>query len=127
MQDSLSLSLNEILGISDQLSINLNSTDKHFSNENSVGDSYYYSFPIGHLLNTISYRKTGYEQLAPAGNGNYELNGKTKTYEYSLKYKLFHNQKKSITVGSSIIYTKSKNFIENSLIETSSYNLQMLV
>ena len=123
VQGSFSLSLDDMLGISDQLSINLNSTDKHFSDENSVGDSYYYSFPIGHFLNTISYRKTSYEQLIPAGITNYESNGHTKTYEYNLKYKLFDNQNNSLTVGSGIVHTKSENFIENSLIETSTYNL----
>ena len=78
VQGSFSLSLDDMFGINDQLSINLNSTDKHFSDESSVGDSYYYSFPIGHFLNTISYRKTSYEQLIPAGISNYESNGNTK-------------------------------------------------
>ena len=123
VQGNFSLNIDDILGINDQFSVNLNSTDKHFKNENSVGDSYYYSFPIGHFLNTISYRKTGYEQLIPAGISNYESNGHTKTYEYNLKYKLFHNQNNSLTIGSGIVHTKSENFIENSLIETSTYNL----
>lgn len=123
IQGSFSLNFDDMLGIGDQLSINLNSTDNHFSDENSVGDSYYYSFPIGHFLNTVSYRKTGYEQLIPTGITNYKSNGHTKTYEYSLKYKLFHNQNNSLTLGSGIVHTKSENFIESALIETSTYNL----
>lgn len=123
IQGNFLLSLDDMLRIGDQLSININSTNKHFSDENSKGDTYYYSFPIGHVLNTISYRKTSYEQLVPTGIINYQSGGRTQTYKYNLKYKLFHNQNHSLSIASSIVHSKSENFIADSLIETSSYNL----
>ena len=90
-QGSLALNVDNPLGINDQFVVNLNSTDKHFQNENSIGDGYEYSFPIGDLLTTLSYRKSSYEQYVYGGINQYNSNGDTKTYTLALNYKLFHN------------------------------------
>lgn len=126
IQNSLSLSRDDILGIDDQLSITLNGTDKEFKDENSIGDSFSYAFPIGHFLNTLSYKKTSYKEFIPAGTSAYKSNGLTKTYEYNLNFELFHNQENSFTLGSSIIHTKNENFIEGTLIQASSYSLSSI-
>jgi hemolysin activation/secretion protein len=123
LQGSLALNLDNLLGINDQLGIVLNGTDKEFSDENSKGNSLSFSFPLGRILNDFSYSKTSYQQLEPASITNYKLNGDTKTFRYNLSYKLYHNQTNSIKVGTSISHSKNRNFIESTLIQTSSYSL----
>ena len=126
VQGNLSLGVDDIIGLNDQFKVNLNSTDKHFKDENSVGDSFSYSFAIGHVVNTFSLKETSYEQLISGGLAKYKTDGKTKTYEYSLKYRLFHNLNNSFDLGTTISHSKSKNYIEDTLIETSSYELSDL-
>lgn len=122
-QGSLSLNYDNPLDINDQISINLNSTDKHFQNENSTGDSYEYSVPYKNLLATIGYRQSSYRQLIHGGINEYESNGHTKTYTFSLQYQLFHDQFNRISMGSSVSQYKTENYLSDSLIETASYDL----
>jgi len=125
-QGSLALNVDNPLGINDQFVVNLNSTDKHFQNENSIGDGYEYSFPIGRLLTTLSYRKSTYEQYVYGGINQYASNGDTKTYTLSLNYKLFHNESHRITIGSSVSQYQTKNYLSKTLIETASYDLSKM-
>ncbi|NCD11408.1 MAG: ShlB/FhaC/HecB family hemolysin secretion/activation protein [Epsilonproteobacteria bacterium] len=122
-QGTLSLNLDNPLGINDQFAINLNSTDQHFHNENSIGDGYEYSFPIERLLATLSYRKSHYAQYIYGGINRYESKGNTKTYTLALNYKLFHNEVHRISIGSSLSHYETKNYLSDALIETSSYEL----
>ncbi|MDD3463632.1 MAG: ShlB/FhaC/HecB family hemolysin secretion/activation protein [Sulfurospirillaceae bacterium] len=122
-QGNLGLNIDNPLGINDQFAINLNSTDKHFKNENSIGDSYEYSFPIENLLTTLSYRKSNYEQLVKGGISTYPANGNTKTYTLNLNYKLYHNQNNRIHIGTFVSKYRSENYLSHSLIETASYDL----
>lgn len=122
-QGSLALNVDNPLGINDQFVVNLNSTDKHFQNENSIGDGYEYSFPIGGLLTTLSYRKSSYAQYVYGGINQYDSNGDTKTYTLALNYKLFHNESHRVNIGSSVSQYQTKNYLSESLIETASYDL----
>lgn len=122
-QGTLGLNIDNPLGINDQFAINLNSTDKHFQNENSIGDGYEYSFPIGRLLTTLSYRKSNYEQLVAGGISNYKSDGNTKTYTATLNYKLYHDQNNRVSVGTFVSQYQSKNYMSDALIQTSSYDL----
>lgn len=122
-QGSLALNVDNPLGINDQFVVNLNSTDKHFQNENSIGDGYEYSFPIGDLLTTLSYRKSSYEQYVYGGINQYNSNGDTKTYTLALNYKLFHNESHRVNIGSSVSQYQTKNYLSESLIEMASYDL----
>lgn len=122
-QGSLGINVDNPLGINDQFVINLNSTDKHFQNENSIGDGYEYSFPIGRLLTTLSYRKSNYEQYVNGGINRYVSNGDTKTYTLALNYQLFHNESHRVTVGTSLSQYQTKNYLSEALVETSSYDL----
>lgn len=122
-QGSLTLNIDNPLGINDQFSLNLNSTNQHFQNENSLGDGYQYSFPFGRLLTTLSYRKSSYKQFIYGGINQYTSEGNTQTHTLSLNYKLFHNVSHRVTLGSSLSRYQAKNYISNALIETSSYKL----
>jgi hemolysin activation/secretion protein len=124
VQANLTLNIDNLLGINDQLSINLNTTQKHTTNQNSKGYGYQYSFPLGGKFSTtFKYRKTTYEQLIPAGATDFKSTGLTNTYTLNLAYKIFHNQNNRVNAGVSITHFKSENFISDALIETSSYKI----
>lgn len=122
-QGSLALNYDNPLGINDQFSINLNSTNKHFQDENSIGDSYEYAIPLGRLLTTLSYRQSSYEQFVKGGINQYESNGHTKTYMLTLNYQLYHDTSNRVSIGSSVSQYQSENFLSQSLIESSTYDL----
>lgn len=124
IQGNMSLNLDNPLGINDQLSVYLNSTQKHTKKENSKGHSFVYSFPIGNrLLNTLSYKKTSYKQFIKVGITDYETKGNTDTATLNMKYKIFHNQQNRLNIGATVSRYDTKNYIVGSLIETSSYSL----
>lgn len=123
MQGSLELNVDDPLGLNDQFKINLNSTDKHFQNENSIGDSYEYSIPFERLLTTLSYRKSSYEQYVEGGVNRYSSNGHTKTYTLALNYKLFHNESHRVSVGTSVSQYQAQNYMSGTRIDSSSYDL----
>ena len=122
-QGSLELNVDDPFELNDQVKVNLNSTDKHFQNENSIGDSYEYSIPFERLLTTLSYRKSRYEQYVDGGVNRYVSNGETKTYTLALNYKLFHNESHKVSIGSSLSQYQTKNFISSALIQASTYDL----
>lgn len=123
-QGSLNLNLDNPLGINDQFGISFNTTNKHSKPENSKGNGFVYSFPLGNrLLNILSYRKSSYKQLLRVGITDFETKGYTDIANYNLKYKLFHNQNNRFNIGAFISRYDTENFIEDSQIETSSYAL----
>ncbi|WP_228254741.1 ShlB/FhaC/HecB family hemolysin secretion/activation protein [Halarcobacter bivalviorum] len=123
-QGNMNLNFDNPLGINDQFSIYLNSTQNHTKIENSKGNSFVYSFPIGsRLLNTISYKKSSYKQLLKVGITDYETKGYTDTSTFNMKYKLFHNRENRLNLGAFLSRYDTENYIENSQIETSSYSL----
>jgi hemolysin activation/secretion protein len=122
-QGNLTLNLDNPLGINDQFTLNLNSTEHHFKNENALGDGYQYSFPIGRLLTTLSYHKSHYKQFVYGGLNRYTSKGDTKTHTLSLRYNLFHNLSHKVTLGSSVSQYQTKNYISDALIDTASYTL----
>lgn len=122
-QGSLELNFDDPTGLNDQFKINLNSTNKHFQDENSIGDSYEYSIPFDRLLTTLSYRKSSYDQYVEGGINRLSSNGHTKTYTLGLNYKLFHNESHRVSIGSSVSQYQAQNYMSATRIDTSSYDL----
>ncbi len=118
-QISLRLNYDNLLDINDQITINLNSTDHHFQNENSKGNNFSYSVPIGSIVYSFSYTDSDYKQLVPSGTTNYQMDGHTKTYELSASRELFHNQIHTINVGAAVSSYDVESYLSNSLIDTS--------
>lgn len=122
-QFALNTNIENLLNINDIFSINYNTTDKHNTKNNSIGDSFTYSFPIGRLMYSFSYGESKYNQIIPTNLNEYHSSGKNKNYTMNLDYELFHNQHNKISLGYLINHYQSKNYLENNLIETSTYNL----
>ncbi len=122
-QIGLNVNIDNPLGFNDLFSINYNTTNKHNTQNNSIGDTYSYSFPIGRLLYTLSYSESKYKQIIPANFNEFDTKGKNKNYTLDLNYKLFHNQSNKLSLGYFVNHYSSKNYINEALIETSTYNL----
>jgi hemolysin activation/secretion protein len=124
LQGSIEFDIDNILSLNDQFSVFLNTTDKHVQTENSKGSGCQYLMPIGGKITTIlRYKKSTYKQLIHALINDYEAKGEISTYSFDLKYKLFHNQKNSVNIGTIISHERDKNYIDDTLIEVSSYNI----
>lgn len=120
---SLRLNYDNPLNINDQIIINLNSTDHHFQNENSKGNSISYSVPLGSTLFTLSYADSKYKQFVPSATSSYKSNGHTKTFDVSASRELFHNQAHTWNTGLFLSSYEVQSYLSDSLIETSSYRL----
>lgn len=122
-QLSLRLNYDNLFNINDQILLNLNSTDHHFQNENSKGNSIGYSLPIGTVIYTFSYTESDYKQLVPSGTSHYKTDGHTKTYDLSATKELYHNQANTFNIGAFISSYDVETYMSDSLMDTSSYRL----
>lgn len=122
-QLSLRLNYDNLFNLNDQITFNLNSTDHHFQNENSKGNSFSYSVPIGNIIYTFSYTDSDYKQLVPSGTTKYQMDGHTKAYELAASRELFHNQAHTLNLGASISSYDVESYLSDSLIDTSTYRL----
>jgi hemolysin activation/secretion protein len=122
-QISAKISYDNILDLNDQLVLNLNTTDHHFQNENSKGNTFSYSIPIGTVIYTLSYTDSNYKQQVPSGTARYPMDGNSKTYELSATKELFHNQSHTFNMSTSLSSYEVESYLSNSLIDTSSYRL----
>jgi len=120
------LNIDNPLGLNDQISTSLNSSQNHFKEENSKSDSLAYAVPFGRLLTTLRLKSSRYKQLIPAGIEKYTSDGETKNYEIDFNYKVFHNRQNRINTGISISQSRTKNHLANTLLEMSSYNLSKI-
>ena len=122
-QLGVNLNIDNILNINDLFTINYNTTDNHNTAENSIGDTYSYSFPIGRSLYSFQYSNSKYKQMLKAQLNEYKIIGKSQTYNIAVKYHWFHNQNHRFSNSIFINHYKTEKHIDNSLIETSTYNL----
>lgn len=122
-QLSLRLSYDNLFNLNDQISLNLNSTDHHFQNENSKGNNISYSLPLGTVIYTLSYTESDYKQQVPSGTSQYQTDGHTKTYELSASRELFHNQAHTFNMGLFVSSYDVETYMSDSLMDTSSYRL----
>lgn len=122
-QLSLRLNYDNLFNINDQISLNLNSTDHHFQNENSKGNSISYSLPIDTVIYTFSYTESDYKQLVPSGTTHYKTDGHTKTYDLSATKEIYHNQANTFNLGAFVTSYDVETYMSDSRIDISSYNL----
>lgn len=122
-QVSAKISYDNVLDLSDQIVLNLNTTDHHFQNENSIGNSISYSLPLGDIVYTLSYTDSDYKQRVPSGTTLYQMDGHTKTYELSAAKELFHNQFHTFNTTVSVSSYEVESYMSDNLIDTSTYRL----
>ncbi|MDR0666533.1 MAG: ShlB/FhaC/HecB family hemolysin secretion/activation protein [Campylobacteraceae bacterium] len=120
------LNIDNIADINDQLNIYLNFSDKYAKDENSKGNGYDYSFPIGKTTLSFSQRNNRFEQKVKSGASSFLSEGKTKIYTLDAQYKLYHDQKNRINISSSLSNHRTQNYFADIYLESSSYRLSKL-
>ncbi|MDR2080447.1 MAG: ShlB/FhaC/HecB family hemolysin secretion/activation protein [Campylobacteraceae bacterium] len=120
------INIDNIIGINDQANIFLNFSDKYTKDENSKGNGYDYSFPIGKTTLSFSQRNSKFEQNVKTGSSVFLSQGATKTYSFDAQYKLYHDQKNRINIGALISNYRTKNHFAYVYLDSSSYRLSKL-
>ncbi|MDR1285707.1 MAG: ShlB/FhaC/HecB family hemolysin secretion/activation protein [Campylobacteraceae bacterium] len=125
-QMSSRFNFDNIVGMNDQANVYFNFSDKYTKDENSKGNGYDYSFPIGKTTLSFSQRNNRFEQKVKTGNSVFLSQGNTKTYTFDTQYKLYHDQKNRINIGASISNYRTNNYFAHVYLESSSYRLSKL-
>ncbi|MDR1461334.1 MAG: ShlB/FhaC/HecB family hemolysin secretion/activation protein [Campylobacteraceae bacterium] len=120
------LNFDNVIGINDQANVFFNFSNRYFEDENSKGNGYDYSFPVGKTTITFSQRNNRFEQKVRSGNSVFLSQGATKTYTFDTQYKLYHDQKNRINIGASVANYKTRNYFGYIYLESSSYRLSKL-
>lgn len=111
------------LGVSDILSINLNTTDKHQEGRKSFGNSYTYSVPLGKWLWEAGFSRFTYDQTIYGLNNNYISHGESAVSSLQGIYKLFHNRSQNLEVSAQLAQKRNKSLIDGAQINSSTYDL----
>jgi hemolysin activation/secretion protein len=125
-QISGKLNIDNPVGINDQINILYNTSDKHYKDENSIGKSYEYSFPLGRTTLSLSQRNNRFKQNVRTGNNVFLSEGETRTYTFDTQYRIYHDQKHRLNTGVSISNYRTKNYFADAYLESSSYRLSKL-
>jgi hemolysin activation/secretion protein len=125
-QGALSLQWDNPLGLFDQLTIQTNSTVPHEKRLNTESQVLSYSIPFGRSLFTYSYSDSKYKQLVKVGTTELQSEGRSKSHDYSLDYRLFHDAKHRFDIGAYINTYKTESYLADALMTTSSYDLSKL-
>lgn len=111
------------LGVSDILSINLNTTEKQQTGRKSFGNSYTYGVPIGKWLWEAGFSRFRYDQTIYGLNNNYISHGESAVSSLQGTYKLFHNRSQNLEVSAQLAQKRNKSLIDGAQIDSSTYNL----
>jgi len=119
------ISYENLFNISDIISLNLNTTNYAFKNDNKTfGTSINYSFPIERLLVDLSYNYSNYKQINQDTFGdNFQSNGDNYSYAIELEYKLFHNLNNNFSFILNYEDRKAKNYLNDVRLDLQSYTV----
>jgi hemolysin activation/secretion protein len=120
------VNIDDIAGLNDQLNIFYNTSNKHYTDEDSVGNGFDYSFPINRALLTFSQRNSKFDQKVKSGSSVFFSRGRTKTYMFDTQYRIYHDEKHRVNAGMSISNAKTDNYFADIYLESSSYRLSKL-
>jgi len=111
------------IGLSDVLSINLNTTNKHQTGARSSGNSCNYVVPLGRWLWEAGASRFTYEQTIHGLNDDFIARGESSVYSLGTTYKLFHTRSQKVELSAAMAQKKTKSKLEDAVIESSTYNL----
>ncbi|RBQ32132.1 hemin transporter [Arcobacter sp. FW59] len=122
------LNYENLFGISDILSLNLNTTNYALKNDNrTLGTSINYSFPIERLLVNLFYNYSNYKQINSDNFGdNFKSNGYNYSYGVDLDYKLFHNINNNLSFILNYEDRTTKNYLNDVQLDLQTYTLNPL-
>lgn len=127
-QISANFNYENLFNINDIATVSINSTDNIFqSNDNNLGNSISYSFPLYKFLFKINFNHFRYKQLnKDEFNNLFQSNGETNSFALDLNYKLFYSKQHTLDIESSFSHKKTKNSLNNTNLEIQTYDLSVL-
>ena len=127
-QVNTSFTYENLFGLSDILTLRANGTNHINKNTNkNLGSSISYSIPYKRLLVNFSYSYSKYKQInKDEFNTYYKSDGKTKSYNLSTAYKIFHSKNESFELLNSFEYKKNENFFNEIKLDIQSYKLSII-
>lgn len=122
------LNYENLFDINDIVSLNINGTDNtNKDNNNKLGTDLSYSFPIGRALLNFDYSYSKYKQLnKDEFNQSFQSDGSTNSFSFGVDYKLYHSQRHTFDLISSVEKKSNKNFLNDVKLELQSYDLPIL-
>ncbi|GIT98152.1 ShlB/FhaC/HecB family hemolysin secretion/activation protein [Sulfurovum sp. TSL1] len=114
------------LGINDLLTLNLNTTDKQDSDNNSLGNSISYGLPVGRAYLEFIYSRFEYDQIVNGLNREYLSNGESEAFQIRSEYKLFHTKTQRGKFDLSLLRKENDNYLAGVYLDTSSSTLTIL-
>jgi hemolysin activation/secretion protein len=124
-----SLDKDNVLGLSDMLSLNLSGDAKALLDMSRLGSrsiSAYYTVPFGYWSVTASAGVSEYHTHLEGGGTEYLSDGRTSTYGLDLNRVLHRGSQSKTTAGISLGVKDVDNFIEKERLVASSYDLSIL-
>lgn len=114
-----------MFGISDIFTVNLNTTDKQQTGRKSFGNFYTYSVPLGSALWEAGFSRFTYDQTIRGLNDAYISHGESSVASLTGTYKLHHTRHYSIDINAQIAKKLNESRIEGVLIDSSTYDLSV--
>lgn len=114
--------------INDIVNLNVNTTDNVLkNNDNTLGTSLSYSFPLYRALLNFDYSYSNYKQLnKDEFNDNFQSDGNNHNFGLGILYKLFHSRRNTLELFSNFENKQSNNFLNDTKLELQSYKLNIL-
>lgn len=125
LQYSTNLNFENLLNINDNLSFSLNSSERNDENDDYIGDTISYSFPIERFYLNFTYNKFKFNQNVQNDTLFYKTTGVSEEYKFDLNYKLFHNTRNRLEINTGIKIKDNENYINNTYWESSSYRYSL--
>jgi hemolysin activation/secretion protein len=114
--------------INDMVNLNVNTTNNILeSNDNTLGTSLGYSFPLYRALFNFEYTYSNYKQLnKDEFNNDFQSDGKNNSFTLEINYKLYHSRRNTLDIFSSFESKQSNNFLNDTKLELQSYKINNL-
>lgn len=117
-----------LLGINDILSLNLNSTNRALkNNDRTLGTSINYSLPMQRFLFDFYYNYSNYKQINfDEFSNDFRSNGANESFGVNSSYKLFHSLNHSFDLLLNYEKKETRNFLNDTRLDLQSYSSSSL-
>ncbi len=125
LQYSTNLNYENLLNINDNIGLSINSSEENNEDNDSLGNTINYGFPIERFYVKSTYNKFKFNQNTQYDTFFLKSTGISEEYKLDLNYKAFHNTKNRLEFNTGIKIKENENYINNTYWESSSYRYSL--
>lgn len=125
-QGNLGLTVDNVIGINDSLSISWSQDGERISDPRSRADTLSWMLPWGNWTGLVSYSESDYRQLIQGANQTFTSTGHSRNTFFSLSRLLQRDQTSKTELALQLTRKASRSFIENTEISTQQRDLTQL-